>query len=118
MLHAQYHLPADKPTPQYLSRHYYDLSVLAAREDGQAAMRDINLLAQVADHKSVFFRSEWAHYETARPGTLRLTPNPDRLADLRRDYKEMAPMIFDDPTPELDDIMNRITEVERLINAA
>jgi len=115
ILHAERHRPADQPTPPYLSRHYYDLAMLADAEDGKAAMQNTDLLIQVANHKSLFFRSAWAHYETARLGTLRLSPHPDRLADLRKDYKEMAPMIFDDPAPEFDDIMNRIEELERSV---
>jgi hypothetical protein len=38
---------------------------------------------QVADHKSLFFRSAWARYNTARTGTLRLSPHPNRIGDLR-----------------------------------
>jgi hypothetical protein len=116
ILHAEHHRPADLSTPLYLSRHYYDLAMLADGEDDKAAMQDINLLIQVANHKSLYFRSAWAHYETARRGTLRLSPNPDRLADLRKDYKEMESMIFDDPAPEFEHIMKRIEELERVIN--
>jgi hypothetical protein len=39
----------------------------------------VELLSQVANHKSVFFRSAWARYGTDRPGTLPLSPNPARL---------------------------------------
>ena len=118
ILHAEHHRAADSRTPQYFSRHYYDLATLAAGEAGKAAIKDIDLLIKVADHKSVFFRSAWARYDTARPGTLRLTPNPARLVDLRADYRKMAPMMFDDPAPGFDDIMQRIGELERLINEA
>jgi hypothetical protein len=98
-LHAEHHRAVDSPTPAYFSRHYYDLAMLADHEDGQAAVNDTELLKAVADHKAVFFRSAWAHYDTARPGTLRLSPNPARLADLRTDYRDMQPMMFDDPAP-------------------
>jgi hypothetical protein len=116
ILHAEHHRPADQPTPRYLSRHYYDLAMLADEECGQDAAKDIDLLIQVANHKSLYFRSAWAHYETARRSTLRLSPNPHRLADLRKDFKEMAPMIFDDPAPAFEDIIKRIAELEQLIN--
>jgi hypothetical protein len=116
ILHAEHHRPAETATPRYLSRHYYDLAMLADREDGKAATQDADLLIQVANHKSLYFRSAWAKYETARRGTLRLSPHPDRLADLRKDYREMAPMIFDDPAPRFDDIMKRIEELQRSIN--
>jgi hypothetical protein len=71
-LHAEAHRPVESPTPQYFSRHYYDLAMLLDTDEGQAATADFDLLAQVAKHKAIFFRSGWASYDTARPGTLRL----------------------------------------------
>ena len=117
-LHAEHHRAADSPTPPHFSRHYYDVAMLADREDGQAAAKDVDLLRNVAEHKSVFFRSAWAHYDTARPGSLRLSPNPDRLPALRSDYSNMQPMMFDDPAPTFDEIMKKIEELELLINEA
>jgi hypothetical protein len=115
-LHAEYHL--ESATPQYFSRHYYDLATLADTDEGKKAMKDIGLLKQVADHKSLFFRSRWARYDTARAGTLRLSPHPNRVSDLRADYRKMAPMMFDDPPPSFDDIMKRIVVLEKAINAS
>jgi hypothetical protein len=117
-LHMEHHRAAGSPTPANFSRHYYDLAMLADHKDAQAAIDDIDLLAAVADHKAVFFRSAWARYDTARPGTLRLSPNPERLAELRADYRNMQPMMFDDPAPSFDEIMTRIERLERLINGA
>nr|HAQ91925.1 nucleotidyl transferase AbiEii/AbiGii toxin family protein [Afipia sp.] len=117
-LHAEHHRDLESATPQYFSRHYYDLATLADTDDGKTAMKDTGLLKQVADHKSLFFRSGWANYDTARAGTLRLSPHPDRIADLRADYRKMAPMMFDDPPPSFDDILKRIAEMEKTINGA
>jgi Nucleotidyl transferase AbiEii toxin, Type IV TA system len=113
-LHAEYHRPGS--TPKYFSRHYYDLAMMADHRDGKAAIKDLGLLRAVAEHKSVFFRSAWAHYDTACPGTLRLRPNPDSIPDLRGDYRDMQPMMFDDPAPTFDDVMNRLESLEREIN--
>ncbi|HZT18741.1 MAG TPA: nucleotidyl transferase AbiEii/AbiGii toxin family protein, partial [Dongiaceae bacterium] len=82
-LHAEAHRPRESPTPRYFSRHYYDVAMLLDTEDGKAASTDFELLELVAKHKSVFFRSGWASYETARPGTLQLMPAEYRLKDLR-----------------------------------
>ena len=62
----------DLPTPQYFSRHHYDIAMLLDTEGGKAAAAGFELLAQVAKHKAVFYRSGWASYDTARPGTLQL----------------------------------------------
>ena len=93
-LHAEAHRPAESSTPQYFSRHYYDIAMLLGTEDGKAATTDFELLAQVAKHKAVFFRYGWASYDTARPGMLRLIPAEARVKDLRTDYRDMAPMMF------------------------
>lgn len=116
-LHAEAHRPAGSATPQYFSRHYYDLAMLLESDDGKAAAADLDLLATVAKHKSTFFRSGWANYDTARPGTLRLMPNEVRIKDLRADYRAMAPMMFDERPPAFDDILAKIDALQETINS-
>jgi hypothetical protein len=116
-LHAEAHRPAESATPQYFSRHYYDLAMLLDTDEGQAAAADFDLLAQVAKHKSTFFRSGWANYNAARPGTLRLMPDEARIKDLRADYRVMAPMMFDETPPSFDDILAKIAALQETINS-
>lgn len=115
-LHAEAHRPKDVPTPRYLSRHYYDLAMLLDTEDGKLASGDFDLLKRVAKHKSVFFRSSWASYDTARPGSLRMMPAAERLRDLRSDYRDMAPMMFDEKPMPFEDVLDRIRTVQDQIN--
>jgi hypothetical protein len=115
-LHAEAHRPAESPTPQYFSRHYYDLAMLLDTEEGKAAATDFELLAQVAKHKTTFFRSGWASYDTAKPGSLRLMPNEARIKDLRADYRAMTPMMFDENPPAFDDILAQIRALQDAIN--
>jgi hypothetical protein len=115
-LHAEAHRPAESPTPQYFSRHYYDVAMLLDTKEGKAAAEDFVLLAQVARHKAVFFRSSWASYDTAKPGTLRLMPLEARRKTLRADYREMAPMMFDAKPLPFDEILARIQELQDGIN--
>ncbi|MHA7882126.1 nucleotidyl transferase AbiEii/AbiGii toxin family protein [Nitratireductor rhodophyticola] len=116
-LHAEANRPAASATPQYFSRHYYDLAMLLGSDEGKAAAADLELLATVAKHKATFFRSGWANYDAARPGTLRLMPNEARIKDLRADYREMAPMMFDDSPPSFDDILSTIEKLQESINS-
>ncbi len=115
-LHAEAHRPAESPMPQYFSRHYYDLAMLLDTDEGQAAAADFDLLAQVAKHKATFFRSGWASYDTARPGTLRLIPDEARIKDLRADYRAMTPMIFDETPPSFGDILAKIAALQERTN--
>ena len=116
-LHAEAHRPADSDTPQYFSRHYYDVAMLLDTEEGQTAAKDFDLLAQVVKHKKVFFRSAWASYDTAKPGSLKIVPPDARLQDLRADYREMAAMMFDGEPPTFDEIIARLQRLQDAVNA-
>lgn len=115
LLHAEYHRPTEKPTSERLSRHYYDLALLAGTPHGERALRKVELLDRVVEHKVHFFASAWAHYETARAGTLRLVPPEERLSGLRADYEKFKPMIFDDP-PSFAAVIEQLRALERRIN--
>ncbi|MEN3214003.1 nucleotidyl transferase AbiEii/AbiGii toxin family protein [Methylorubrum populi] len=115
-LHAEAHRPAKSPTPQYFSRHYYDLAMLLDTAEGMVAATDFDLLAQVAAHKATFFRSGWASYDSARPGTLRLMPDETRIKDLHRDYQAMTPMMFDETPPSFDKILAKIAMFQEKFN--
>ncbi len=117
LLHAEYHRPADKPLPVGMSRHYSDLAALGRHAAGQRAVADLGLLARVRTHKQTYFRSGWAHYETAVPGSFRLVPSSERRAAVERDYRGMADMFMVAP-PQFDTIMAQLEAMERQINAA
>jgi len=115
-LHAEAHRPVESSTPQYFSRHYYDLAMLLDTDEGKAAVTNVDLLAQVSQHKTTFFRSGWASYDTAKPGSLRLMPDEARIKDLRVDYRNMAPMMFDENPPSFDSLLAKIAALQESIN--
>src|SRR5258707_14121521 len=97
ILHVEYHRPIAQPIRDRFARHYSDFAALWHHPGGQAMATRLDLLERVRTHKSKFFGSSWAHYETAVPGALRLTVPNARLAELRRDYAAMAPMFLSPP---------------------
>lgn len=115
ILHAEYHRPADRPMRSRLSRDYSDVCRMSMHPIGRKAMQDLDLLARVVRHKRTYFKSGWANYDTAAPGTLHLVPPDHRLADLKTDYQQMQPM-FTEPPPSFDEILNELGRVEQSIN--
>ncbi len=113
ILHQQAHR-RDAMPPRY-SRHYYDMHRLALSPVRRAAMRDPGLLADVVEFKSRFYPSAWARYEDAKPRTLRLVPAAERLAELRRDYRDTLPMLFGEP-PEFDRVIATLRDLETEVN--
>jgi hypothetical protein len=114
ILHQQAHRGSAMP-PRY-SRHYYDMYKLASSTTRDAALADQDLLRDVVAFKQRFYPSRWARYEDAQPGTFKLIPTAERVAELRRDYRDMAIMIFGD-VPAFDAIVDALQRLELEINA-
>jgi hypothetical protein len=97
ILHAEFHRPTDKAMPERYSRHYCDFYELIRRGVADRASPRMDLLARVAEHKSLFFRTSWAKYDEAVKGTLRVAPPEHRMKALREDYAKMQQMFFGKP---------------------
>ncbi len=107
ILHQYAHLPEEKKLPLRISRHYYDFFCLLSSPIRQKAEINAALLDRVAQHKSIYFASAWAHYETAKAGTLTLVPPERVLNELEKDYKQMNEMFFGE-VPEFEIIIAHI----------
>jgi hypothetical protein len=111
ILHAEFHRPSEKPMPDRFSRHYCDFYELIRKGVGTSAIAQPELLARVAQHKSLFFRTSWARYDEAVKGTLRVAPSEHRVKALRNDYSRMQQMFFGEP-PKFDEIISLLTRWE------
>jgi hypothetical protein len=117
ILHAEHHRPAEQAFRDRFARHYADFAALWRHPRGPEAAARLDLLERVRLHKSRYFASSWAHYETAVPGTLRLLPPESRLGELRRDYQAMEPMFLSTPL-KFDEVLAILREAEQSLNAA
>lgn len=116
LIHAENHRPADRPSRERLSRHYSDVAQIFRSELGAKAVADIALLEQVVEHKRVFFPSGWAHYDTAKPGSMKLIPDTDAEKHLRFDYESMREMFFGE-VEDFDAVMSTIRELQAALNS-
>jgi hypothetical protein len=100
-----------------LSRHWYDLAMLADLAHGQAALADRALLIDVVKHKKVFYNASYANYDACVAGQFRLIPDDAAMASLRDDFQRMidAGMFIGEP-PEFARILKRLRELELLLN--
>ena len=115
ILHAEFHRPVDKPMPERFSRHYCDFYELIHKGVSTSALARLDLLARVAQHKNLFFKSAWARFGEAVKGTLRIAPPENRLKALRDDYGKMQQMFFGEP-PEFDKIITLLQQWESGFN--
>ncbi len=114
ILHQEAHRPGAMP-PRY-SRHYYDVYKMACSKTKDAAFSDLDLLRDVVEFKELFYYSSWARYDLARPGSFRLSPPPNQIPALLRDYREMRDMFYREP-PDFSVILEALVQFEREINS-
>lgn len=115
ILHQEAHRGPERPLPARYSRHYYDLYRLNSLPIRNEALAKMELLQEVVRFKMRFYRSPWARYEEAKPGSLRLLPPAHHLNELQRDYRAMQGMLFGS-VPTFDEIMAGLSALERSIN--
>ena len=116
ILHAEHHRPEHLPVRDRFARHYSDFGALWQQDNARTAgLARLDLLADVALHKSRYFASGWAHYDTAKPGTLKLLPPAYRWAAIGDDYATMRPMFLTEPPP-FADLMQQLADAEQAIN--
>lgn len=99
-----------------LSRHYYDVGMMAPTPIGDRAVANEDLLSDVRDHALAFFRRGWMKLPEARPGTIRLLPQDDLRARLVADYGAMQGMILGE-APAFDKLIEQIGQFEERLNA-
>ncbi|MFZ0565458.1 MAG: nucleotidyl transferase AbiEii/AbiGii toxin family protein [Chlamydiales bacterium] len=115
LLHQYAHLPEHKKLPRRLSRHFYDFFCLLNSEIRKTALDQSDLLERVANHKSLYFASNWANYGSARKGSLKLVPPNQILGELKKDYALMNAMFFR-KVPQWELILKMIKEFEKDFN--
>lgn len=118
LMHVECQRNEFRASAERLSRHWYDLAMLADCVHGQTAVEDRALLEDVVKHKKVFYNASYANYDACLVGRLRLIPEESVLTALRDDYWRMisAGMFIGEP-PVFDSIIDRLRTLESAINA-
>lgn len=117
ILHALYHKKEDAKLPERCSRHYYDTYRLLKQQERLCIDTDnLDLLAIVREHKKIFFKSSWAHYDTAIQGSLRLAPPLSRRPELAEDYRLTVRDMLYGEKPTFEEVLAKIADFEEKFN--
>lgn len=96
---------------QRVSRHYYDVHRVLRTEEGAVALANIDMAIDCARHARMFFNRPDFDLESAAAGQFTIAPAEAMIDPLRRDYMNMAGMIFG-AAPQFDAIMTSITDLQ------
>lgn len=117
LIHVECHRADPKKKADRLSRHWYDLAMLADHEIGKQSVADRELFADVVRHKKFFYYSAYAHYDACLSGGLRLVAERPLLDALEIDFKRMIEGgMFDTPPPKFEEIGKRLEALQKEIN--
>lgn len=116
LAHAECNRPAFRTTSERLSRHWYDLAVLAQHDIGRNAIADRALLENVVKVKTRFYNSATANYDHCLTGKANLIPDTEGLAVLAADYKQMLTSgMLEKPVP-FDDVIATVRQLQDTVN--
>lgn len=115
ILHKFANFPPDKTIPERQSRHYYDFYKLLSSKVKDSAVNDHVLLEQVVEHNKIYFRAAWANYESAKKGSLKLTPEKFVTEAMENDYEKMGDMFYGQHV-DWQQIISQISEFEHQFN--
>lgn len=88
LIHAECNRPIAEGHDR-ISRHWYDLAMLAQHDIGKRAMNDLELLVDVINLKTVFYSRATNHFERCLAGDLNLLPDGNNRTALEKDYLNM-----------------------------
>lgn len=115
ILHKESFRQEGSVAPKRYSRHYYDLAMMSQSWVKGKALENFALLDRVVDFNKRFFADNWANYDLAKPGAMKLVPLAFIQESLKKDYALMRDMIVGNP-PDFDEILSRLENLEREIN--
>jgi hypothetical protein len=114
LLHAENHRTDLSKFKSRMSRHWSDVAVMSDAD--RFADLDFGLLDTVIAFKQIYFAANWAHYETAVPGTLKIVPNDLLRRVLLDDYRQMREMFPEEPLP-FEEILEKLRALQDRINS-
>jgi predicted nucleotidyltransferase component of viral defense system len=112
LLHEERFRPPEKVRGARMARHYYDVYSLIRKGVADAAVKDLGLFTQVAEHRQIFFEQSWVDYTTLKPISLEIMPTDEQYKAWRQDYVDMQAEMFSEAPPDFEVILSAIREFQ------
>lgn len=100
----------------HMSRHIYDLVQLYNSEYGQMAIDNLELLADVIRHKSIFYKDNKADYQNATPNAIKIVPTAELNIHFRNDYEDMVQSMIVGNPPSYEELLESLGKIEAKVH--
>jgi predicted nucleotidyltransferase component of viral defense system len=116
LLHEEFQKPFGKIRVERLSRHLYDIEKLCQTEYAEIALQDRELYNTIVRHRNKFTAISGIDYAKHNPENIKFIPPASIIKMWKADYEEMkGSMIYGNPL-DFDQLINRLTELQKRIN--
>ncbi len=116
LLHEEFQKPLEKIRVERLSRHLYDIEKLSQTEYAEIALHDTELYNTIVKHRSKFTAISGIDYAKHNPANIKFVPPDTIIKKWEADYEEMkGSMIYGQPL-DFNELINRLTELQKRIN--
>jgi hypothetical protein len=113
---AENHRPDPTKLKSRMSRPWSDVAVMSGADRFANDKLSLGLLETVVRFKQIYFAANWARYEKAMPGTIRIVPSGQLEKALRDDYGKMKEMLPVDAL-SFDELLGKLDALEKRLNA-
>lgn len=116
LLHEEFSQAPEKIRTNRLTRHLYDLEKLMDTEHGMEALKNVTLYNNIVAHREKFNAIRGIDYSNHTPDKISIIPPDSIIEQWREDYQAMTRNMFYGNFLTFDELINRITDLQKLIN--
>jgi predicted nucleotidyltransferase component of viral defense system len=118
LLHEEFSQAPEKIRINRLTRHLYDLEKLMDTEHGIEALINITLYNNIVAHREKFNAIRGIDYANHTHDKINIVPPDSIIEQWREDYQVMTRNMFYGNFLTFDELINRITELQKRINTS
>jgi len=116
LLHEEFSQALEKIRVHRLTRHLYDLEKLMDTEHGIEALKNTELYNNIVAHREKFNAIRGIDYSSHTPDKISIIPPESIIKQWEQDYQAMTQNMFYGVFLTFNELINRITELQRRIN--
>ncbi|MCU0337700.1 MAG: nucleotidyl transferase AbiEii/AbiGii toxin family protein [Sediminibacterium sp.] len=116
LLHEEFSQEPEKIRVERLSRHFYDIEKLMDTIHGTNALQNKELYNNIVAHRKKFNPLRGLDYENHSPDKIKIIPPDTVIKKYAYDYSEMSKFMIYGNTLKFEELMARITELQKRVN--
>lgn len=118
LLHEEFSQAPEKIRTNRLTRHLYDLEKLMDTEHGIEALKNVTLYNNIVAHREKFNAIRGVDYANHTPDKISIIPPESIIEQWKEDYQTMTRNMFYGNFLTFDELINRISELQKRINTS